>query len=710
MADPKDVHKETFREEAYELIGELEEALLRLEEDKQNQEIISRIFRALHTIKGSGSMFGFDDIAFFTHNIENAYELVRNGDIEITKEIIDLTLKAKDYIHLMLDASTTGEFYDDAEGEQIIETLKTFFPIREEPEEAPAEEEVPHIEAEPLQAPSEYEKTYRISFSPEPEIFMTGVNPAILINDLRAMGRHYVAAHVSKIPDLDKIDPEKCYTHWVIILTTAQDLNAIKDVFLFVEDMSEIKVDVIDEAGIFTEDTDYKKLGEILIDRGALTKKDLESVITDKRRLGEILVEKGLVEDREVESALGEQQHVKEVKRARFAREAANTIRVASEKLDRLVNLVGELVTVQARLSQTASEQRSSELLSISEEVERLTSELHDNTMSIRMVPIGSNFTMFKRQVRDLSDELGRYVTLKVSGGETELDKTVIERLSDPLVHIIRNAIDHGIESPDVRESVGKPRHGTIHLSAAHSGADVLIQVSDDGAGLNEEAIRSKAVSKGLIEPASEMTKHELLNIIFSPGFSTTKKVTDVSGRGVGMDVVKKNIDALRGTVEIDSNKGIGTTISLRIPLTLAIIDGLLIRLGPEIFVLPLSSVDECVELTANDVRESSGRDLVHVRGEMVPYVRLREKFSIDGERPEREQIVILEVNELRVGFAVDSVIGEHQTVIKSLSRVYKNVRGVSGATILGDGTVALILDIPKLVEDAEAEERETVG
>ena len=707
MANPMDAHKETYREEAYELLAELEEALLHLEENKQDMEIVSRVFRALHTIKGSGSMFGFDNIASFTHDIENFYELIRNGEREVTKELIDLTLEARDFITTMLDASTSDDgFYDESAGEEILRSLGSMMPGESAPRagggKVPAES-VQEDDSEPEEA------TYRITFRPDAGVFTRGMNTVYLLDELRCMGRHHIAAHVSKIPTLDELHPEECYTSWDIILTTSRGINAIRDVFIFVEDDAEITIDVIDEDGMFTEGTDYKRLGEILIERGSLTKEELESVITGHKRIGEMLVDSGLVEGETVESALEEQQLIKDIKKVRQAQNVASTIRVASEKLDRLVNLVGELVTVQARLSQTSLERKDSQLTGIAEVVERLTSELHDNTMSIRMVPIGTTFTKFKRLVRDLGDELGRNVNLVTSGGETELDKTVIERLNDPLVHIIRNSIDHGIEPPDVRETVGKGRNGTINIKAFHSGADVIIEISDDGAGLDEQAIRSKAIEKGIITAEMELSRHEVHNLIFSAGFSTASRVTDVSGRGVGMDVVMRSIDALRGIVEVDSRKGSGTTISLRIPLTLAIIEGLLVKLGDDSYVLPLSSVNECVEITSKEINAAHGRNLVNVRNEMIPYIRLRDRFAINGGRPEREQVVIAVVGDLRVGFAVDSVIGEHQTVIKSLSRVYKNVRGISGATILGNGSVALILDMPRIIEDAELDERNMV-
>ena len=386
--------------------------------------------------------------------------------------------------------------------------------------------------------------------------------------------------------------------------------------------------------------------------------------------------------------------------------ESTSTLsRVPAARLDALVNLVGEMSTVQARLSQTVSSMDHAGLHSIAEEVERLTAELRDNTMSIRMLPIGTTFSKFKRLVRDLSGELGKDIVLVTEGGETELDKTVIERLNDPLVHLIRNCIDHGIESPGVREAAGKPRQGTVQLSAMHSGASVLIRVTDDGAGLDADSIKSRALEKGLITAEAELSENELFSLIFAPGFSTAKQITSVSGRGVGMDVVKRSIDSLRGSIDVSSQKGIGTTITLKLPLTLAIIDGLLVKVGDGHYVLPLSIVEECVELTREDVARAHGRHITNVRGGIVPYIRLRERFAISGNAPEVEQIVITESPGGKVGFVVDTVIGEHQTVIKNMGRVYRNVDVISGATILGDGTVALIMDVPKLLHGVEIQQ-----
>ncbi len=503
------------------------------------------------------------------------------------------------------------------------------------------------------------------------------------------------------IPALGDLHAEDCYTSWDIIVTTSKGLNAVKDVFLFVQDDSELSIGLIetpDEAG-------QKRLGDILLERGDVTPEVVQKALSAQKRIGQVLVEMGAIDPDKVTSALAEQQHLKKVQEKKQAADCASSIRVASDKLDKLVDLVGELVTLQSLLSQTATKFKKTKIPAIAEAVERLTAELRDTTMGIRMMPIGTTFSKFKRLVRDLSKELGKEIELTTEGAETELDKTVIEKLNDPLVHILRNSIDHAIEQPDDRVAHGKPRTGTVRLTAAHSGAHVLVQVQDDGKGLDADVIRAKAVEKGIISHDAKLTEKEIFSLILAPGFSTADKITSVSGRGVGMDVVKRAIESLRGSIEISSTKGVGTTITLKLPLTLAIIDGLMVKIGAESFILPLPLVEECVELTKKDRQEANGRDLAHVRGKVVPYISLREQFMIEGDRPPIEQIVIVSVDGNRTGFVVDRVIGEHQTVIKNLGTVYKDIEGISGATILGDGTVALILDVPKLIQQTEQEE-----
>ena len=605
-----DNHTEAFREEAYELLGDLETSLLALEEAPDDMELIQRIFRDMHTIKGSGAMFGFDDIAHFTHEIETVYDKVRDGKMSISKELINLTLQAKDQIRLMLDATP----HDKALQEPILqETVRAFKELAQEDEGItfPLSPATPAPAASPSpikEVPAPGMTTYRIRFTPSPDIFLTGTNPLLLLDEIRSLGECKIVAQLGAIPCLDDINPERCYTSWDIILTTDKGMDVIKDVFIFVEGDCELTIDQIDNAAEIEREPDYKKLGQILTERGDITEEALQGTLREKKYIGEMLVEKGLVTSDKVESALMEQQHVRKMRERTQAKdEGISSIRVPVEKLDILVNLVGELVTVQARLTQTASNLHNGELASIAEEVERLTAELRDTTLNVRMLPIGTIFGKFKRLVHDLSQELGKEIELVTDGAETELDKTVIEKLNDPLVHLIRNSIDHGIESPYARISAGKTATGTIRLSAVHSGAHVIIQIKDDGKGLDKEAILSKAMEKGLAHPGTDLTDKEAFNFIFFPGFSTAEKVTGISGRGVGMDVVKKGIDALRGTIDISSQQGAGTTVTIKLPLTLAIVEGLLVNIGDGNFVLPLSIVEECVELTREDAKSHMG-------------------------------------------------------------------------------------------------------
>ncbi|WP_028894905.1 chemotaxis protein CheA [Syntrophorhabdus aromaticivorans] len=684
-----DIHREAYREEAYELLADLETSLLELERSPDDQELVGRVFRAMHTIKGSGSMFGFDDIANFTHEIETVFDLVRNGEISVTKMLIDLTLHSRDCIRMMLE-----EKEDD---EDRISLIRSAF--QELLSGAGTATHDQGVATSPGSSPDN-PVTYRIRFLPNRDIFAFGTNPIPLLNELRGLGTCSVMAQLDSIPPLEECDPEACYTSWDIVLTTDSTIDSIKDVFIFVEDQAGLTIDAVDEK-LVGDDVHEKMIGEILVERGDVTGEDLARALGEQKMIGEILVNEGLVSPGKVQAALLEQEQVKKVKEKQKRQESVSSIRVPAERLDKLVDLVGELVTVQARLTQKAGMENDPDLLLISEQVQRLTDELRDNTMSIRMLPIGTTFGRFKRLVRDLSGELGKEIELITEGAETELDKTVIERLNDPLVHIIRNSIDHGIEHPAVREAYGKPRTGVIHLSAQYAGANVLIKIKDDGFGLDTDTIRTKAIEKGLMAHDAELSDKDIFAMIFAPGFSTAKEVTSISGRGVGMDVVKKTIDALRGSIEVDSEKEKGTTVTLKLPLTLAIIDGLMVKVGEGYFVLPLSAVEECIELSHEDLHRTNGQHLVDLRGQLVPYIRLRESFGIEGQRPELEQVVITEAGGHKMGFTVDQVIGEHQTVIKSLSKVYKNVDGVSGATIMGDGNVALILDVNRLAQTA---------
>jgi two-component system chemotaxis sensor kinase CheA len=683
-----DDHRSVYREEAFELLAELEAALLELENTPEDLELVGQVFRSMHTIKGSGAMFGFDDIAAFTHEIETVFDLVRDGRMSVDRDLIQTTLQACDLIRQMVN----GDPVDEDEERRIVRRF-----IEMAPGGAPSAARPSEGQDRPA---SGEEVLYRIRFRPEPHLFRSGANPMLLLDELRGMGECEAAAIQRGVPPLADLDPEACYLSWDILLQTGAGMNALKDVFIFVADQCELDIRPL-ELG---EEGQRRRIGDILVERGDIRPEELEKFLKGQKRVGEILVDANAVDRDTLASALLEQQRVQDARRRRHADATTSSIRVAAEKLDALVDRVGELVTVQARLTRKASIADDGELTVIAEEVERLSADLRDNAMNIRMLPVGNTFRRFRRLVHDLGLELGKEVTVVTEGEETELDKTVLEQLGDPLIHIIRNAMDHDIEPPDVREAAGKPRQGTLTLAAEHSGPDVIIRISGDGAGMDLGAIRARAVEGGLVAEDAELDRRELCNLIFTPGFSTAKSVSGVSGRGVGMDVVKRRVESLRGSVELDSRTGRGTTVTLRLPLTLAISDGLLIQVGGDHYILPLLAVEECLEIDRAAADRAQSRNVLEVRGEFVSYMGLRELFGADGTPPEIQKVVVMKAGGQLVGLGVDHVVGQHQTVIKSLGRLYRDVKAMSGATILGDGTVALILDVDRIVEAARGD------
>jgi two-component system chemotaxis sensor kinase CheA len=681
--------QQAFVVETSEILSELEMSLLELENSPTDSELIAKVFRALHTIKGSAAMFGFEDITMFTHDIETAYDLIRDGKIMADKRIIDLTLLARDEISNMLNSNDTHDKINGEKTRNIIEAFRDIVSSFNDPVKH-QKAELPYIETNDFNKIQTPLQLYYIRFIPGNDLFMSGTNPLLLIDELREMGDLTVSAFVDNIPAFYELNPESCFCYWDILLKTSMSIDNINDVFIFVADNCKITIENITKETIDIADVDLENLQIVIIADINYHKRDLRSVIKDYY---------GAPVPSELLHIKKQSQQIAAI---HSDADSVSSIRVSADKLDELVNLVGELVTLQARLSQIASSNNNNDMISVSEDVERITWALRDSALNIRMLPIGSIFSKFKRLVRDLSKELGKEVELFTEGAETELDKTVIEKLNDPLIHIIRNSIDHGIEMPEDRAKIGKFSMGSVHLSASQSGGSVLIKIIDDGAGLDKEAIKEKAIKAGLISESAELSDSEIYAFIFAAGFSTAKKVTSVSGRGVGMDVVKRAIDGLRGTVQVSSEKGKGTVITLKLPLTLAIIDGLLVKVEDDHYVLPLSSVEECLELSQQDINDTHGRHFVHVRGGIVPYISLRERFGISTSRPDIEQIVVASVNNHRVGFVVDQVFGQHQTVLKSLGKYYKNAEGISGATILGNGQVALILDINKLLEREE--------
>jgi two-component system chemotaxis sensor kinase CheA len=702
--------KETFREEADELLGHLEDILLELEEKPSDLELINAAFRAIHTIKGSAGMFGFEKAGRFTHDLETLLDACRTGKRLVDKHIVDLSLRARDKIKALIAEDDSSTQFD-AEAVQLMEQFRNAVAgdtavemASDASSDHKAKPAVQTVQPESVKtAPagaadakgsSLTQSTYRVHFEPFHDIFLNGTRVLRLFDELALLGQFSCVPDTTRIPLLESLNPESCHISFDGILTTSSGIDAIKDVFIFVETSSTLRIERIDD--VEDPEDGGRKLGEILVDRGVVKPEALGEALRSQRKLGEVLVERKVVTSSELESALVEQAHLKKVQ-DRQSEGPSTSIRVASDKLDELVDLVGELVTMQARLLRTAADVMDPGLSSIAEQLDRLVAQLRDNAMSMRMLPIGSTFNKFRRVVRDLSAELGKNVELVTVGADTELDKTVIERLNDPLVHIIRNSLDHGIESPSARLAAGKPAQGTVRLAAEHSGANVVISVSDDGNGMDITAIRAKAVERGIIGPQDLLSEADALMLVFRPGFSTAKNVSSVSGRGVGMDVVKREIDMLGGSVSVESKPGKGSTIVLKIPLTLAIIEGLLVRVADEFYVLPLSVVEACVESRSSE--SSEGSRLIRYRGDLIPYVDLKRFFSIPGEQPENRQIVVVNVQNTRVGLVVDAVVGDNQTVIKPLGRMYKDSVGLSGATILGDGRVALIVDCMKVAE-----------
>jgi two-component system chemotaxis sensor kinase CheA len=657
--------KEVFKEEAQELLSQIDIPLMELEKSPDNTELVNTIFRTLHTIKGSGSMCGFDELARFTHDLESIFDCMRKGRFRADHKIIGLTLKAKDCMRVLLDGTDTSE--DNCLRNDILDELKTVTEGKscEDIDESAESSEKIILTPETVMSGEQH---YKIIFMPAPDIFLKTMKIEPLLHELSTLGRYSVRIDTGSIPEFDDIDPERCYVNWIVDLYTDKGIEAIRNVFIFAEDYSELIIKTangfyVNNAFFLKEDVAIHK--EIIQSRGAggLARRAGDGIIADRRRVD------------------------------------ATSIRVKNEKLDTLVNVVGELVTLQARLNQESSKARMPEFMSIAEQLGRLTDELRDSTMSIRMVPLSDTFNGFQRLIYDLSGSLNKKMKVVTSGGETELDKNVMEGLRDPLMHLIRNSADHGIESPAARKAAGKDETGVISLVAEYAGSNVKISITDDGAGLNREKIRQRAIDKDLLG-TGEYDERQIFNMIFEPGFSTAEVTTDISGRGVGMDVVKKNIEKLRGSIDIESSVGQGTTVVLTIPLTLAIIDGFMVELGGGLFILNLSNVRECLDFSQASREEEDGQFVINLRGDLIPCIDLRTVFNMSSDDSEYPHIVITEIDGIRYGFLVDRVMGKYQTVVKPLARGSHNRDMIAGATILGDGSVALILDAASIVKD----------
>ncbi|MGO6707832.1 chemotaxis protein CheA [Rhizobium johnstonii] len=668
-----------FRTEAAECLEAIEAGLLDLTHQLDNKDLVDAVFRGLHTLKGSGAMFGFEALAAFTHHCETAFDRVRKGEVAATSELVAAVLAAQDHMRALVDQPDAD--HGDI-GHRLLTQLQAAVGGREAaPAAAPAAVSVP---AAARDAAAKKKNSWRIRFSLPANSMANGTNPLGLLDELRDLGECTVRANTSAIPPLDALAPTELHISWDVTLTSEQDRSAIDDVFIFVLDDMELSVEEISGQAAATAAPVEEKAAPASV---AVSAAPVPPTTVPEFRPVEAVPAK-----REVPAAVSQAK-------------AAENVRVPAERLDELMDRVGELVIAQSRLSQLASASTDIALRSVSEEIERLSGELRDTMMVLRMVPVATLFSRFRRLVHDLARETGKVIELVTEGESTEVDKTVIERLADPLVHLVRNSIDHGLETPADRLASGKSEAGTVTLSARQAGGEVIISIKDDGRGINRERVRAKAESSGLIQPGQPLSDSELLQLIFAPGFSTAAAITNLSGRGVGMDVVKKTVEALRGAIDIVSVPGQGSEVSLRIPLTLAIIDGLLVRVGSGRYVIPLSAVEECLELSLEEDLRSRGRSFISLRDSLVPFLRLRDLFRTGTKPDVHQKVVVISTGTERVGLVVDQIIGDHQTVIKSMSKLHNNVATFSGATILGDGSVALILDVGHLVAAGQQQE-----
>ncbi|MBB5044955.1 chemotaxis protein CheA [Shinella fusca] len=657
MSNPDPIS--VFRTEAAELLEQIESGLLDLTRSLDDRDRIDAVFRGLHTLKGSGAMFGFDALAAFTHHCETAFDRVRKGDVPATHELVSAVLSAQDHMRALLE-TPNGDH--DAMSATLLDNLhRAVNGGAGAP--APAVAAAAAVSAPAAQAAGGM-REWRIRFSLPANAMANGTNPLGLLDEMRDLGECRIVADAAKVPVLAALDPRDIHLAWDVTLRSEKPRSDIEDVFIFVMDDMELEIT------------------EIAVEQPAPAPVEAPAAKPAER---------------EAPAA----QAVSDSKQAK----SAENVRVPAERLDEMMDRVGELVIAQSRLTQLAGTAADLGLRSVSEEIERLSGELRDTMMVLRMMPVASLFSRFRRLVHDLSRETGKEIELVTEGESTEVDKTVIDRLADPLVHLVRNSIDHGLEKPEERIAAGKEPKGKVILSAHQTGGEVIITIKDDGRGINRERVRAKAEASGLIQPGAMLMDQELLQLIFQPGFSTAQTVTNLSGRGVGMDVVKKTVEALRGAIDITSKPGDGSEVSLRIPLTLAIIDGLLVRVGQGCYVIPLSAVEECLELSLEDDLRSRGRSFISLRDSLVPFLRLRELFRTGTEPDPHQKVVVISTGAERVGLVVDQIIGDHQTVIKSMSKLHHDVATFSGATILGDGSVALILDVTHLVAAGQHQE-----
>lgn len=693
-----------FLSEAEEQVESLEALLLQLESCPGDIELLNALFRCAHTVKGSAGLFGLDAVVDFTHHVETLLQRVREGQVALTPELSTLLLQCNDQIRaLVAEAGGAPQDADAAtQRDALVARLQAAAGV------------TPAVAAEPgSPMPAPNRRPWHVSVAFGSDVFRNGMDPLAVLNYVRGLGEiTHIVCDVGGVPLLEALDPESCHLGFLFGLATEVSREQIEDAFSFVRE--DCQLHVITPGATPAQFADLidampgnPRLGEILVAVGAISPAQLQQGLRSQQAaaaqgepalLGQLLTEQTGLAPQVVDAALRKQRRQRADAPATAAGDDHRFIRVQANRLDAVINLLGELVIAGAGAALLARETQQRQLMEANEQISRLIEEIRNGTLQLRMVPIGETFARFRRVVRDTAAELGKDVQLEIQGGETELDKSVVERIADPLMHLVRNALDHGLETAAQREAAGKPPQGRLTLSARHEAGSIVICITDDGRGIQRHKVLERAWARGLVEAGVVPDDEAILRLIFEPGFSTAEKVTNLSGRGVGMDVVRSNIEALRGSVLLDSTEGRGSNIEIRLPLTLAIIDGFLISVGDARFIFPLDTVVEVIEGRAGDATlDSRGRGVVELRGQVLPVVSLRTLYDIGGPVAARGSIVVLKSGHARFGVLVDALLGQHQTVIKPLGRLFRSLRGVSGSSILGNGEVALIFDVPAL-------------
>jgi len=705
-----DQFQKIFIDEASDLIQSLESLTIEIEKEPENKDIIAQVFRVMHSLKGAAGMFSFQVISDYTHNLETIYDQVRNNIIKIDKDLINITYKSVDHLRNLLSDPKLSDKNIKYTHENLLSEINDFINST-------------NIDYDQIENNikndnklENFNNTYYIYFKPNENIFINGTNPLFILSDLNELGKCKAFKKINNIPPLEELEVKKSYFSWEIILTTNLNINEIREVFIFIEDNCDLNIIKIADCNLvdapfLNEFLEHARLSDVTMDIEWLKNRALDCCLNYNNSKNEEFKSGGTqIESNDqniftINDKNTDEKSLKEKIRSNIdnsenyiKQTTKSNIKVSSEKIDELMNLVSELVTTQAELGVLANQSGITRLTTVAENIEKISRRLRDNALNICLIPLEEVIVQFKRLVRNLSIELNKEIIFVTEGTETELDKRIIDNIREPFVHILRNAIDHGIEDTQTRIKSGKPKEGKITLKAYYSGAEVHIQIIDNGKGINPDVIRKKAIDKGIINNSTILTKKEILELVFHPGFSTAEKITDVSGRGVGMDVVKRKIEEIKGIVEIDSEIGIGTTITIKLPLSLSIIDALLVKIGCTHFLIPLQYVIKCDEATNKDIENSINNRLI-IDDEPISFINLRHEFQIKENRPQIERLIIVKYEDVKLALVVDSIVGEHQAVLKPLGEIKAHQDIISGASILGDGSVALVIDTSKLIK-----------